>query len=127
MRTKIYTAYTHLEKTDPAERTVLVREGFSVWAFLLHVLWLLANRLWLAAVVFVLLLVTLDYVGRVYHLSHVSIWTLQFLMQLILGFMAHDLQRTKLQRRGFRFAGIVAAESELMAERRYHDIVAIQP
>ncbi len=35
------------------ERFVFVRDGFHVWAFMLTPLWLLAHRLWLAFIIYV--------------------------------------------------------------------------
>lgn len=124
MRTKLYTAYINIGKDDPADRMVLVREGFSFWAFLLHVFWLLANRLWLAAAGFMVVLGLIAYMGEVFQLSHASQWALQLLAHLLLGFTAYDLKRAKLVHRGYRFESVVVAENELNAEQRYYEQLA---
>ena len=41
------------ETTSAPERFVFVRDGFHVWAFILAPLWLLAHRLWLAFIIYV--------------------------------------------------------------------------
>src|SRR5262245_54994884 len=60
----IYTVYDPpLRAREPApdpERFVFVRDGFSVWAFLLAPLWMLRHRLWLAFVGYVIIVVALS-------------------------------------------------------------------
>lgn len=123
-RTKIYTVYECPEKPDAADRVELVQEGFSFAAFLLHVLWLLYQRLWIPALAYVALLAGLGYAGEQIGISRISMAALQLLLQLMLGYVAYDLQRWRLTRRGYRFTGVVAAESVLNAQRRYYDAVA---
>lgn len=123
-RTKIYTIYERPDAPDMADRVELVQEGFSFAAFLLHVLWLLYQRLWLPALAYFALLAALGYAGEQIGLSPVSMGALQLLLQLMLGYVAYDLQRWRLSRRGYHFTGVVAAESVLNAQRRYYDAVA---
>ena len=57
----IYTVYEpplrgHESAPDP-ERFVFVRDGFSIWAFLLAPLWMLRHRLWLAFLGYVIIVV----------------------------------------------------------------------
>ena len=121
---KIFNVYEKPEASEPTERVVLLREGFSVWAFLFHFFWLIANRLWQVALGYVAVLVTWRMVGHAMDLSLLSIGIVQFGLQLALGFHAYDLQGWTLKRRGYRHAGILAAESELAAERRYFEFAA---
>src|SRR5919206_1349628 len=60
----IYTVYEpplrgHESAPDP-ERFVFVRDGFSIWAFVLAPLWMLRHRLWLAFIGYVLVVVALS-------------------------------------------------------------------
>ena len=60
----IYTVYEpplrgHESAPDP-ERFVFVRDGFSIWAFVLAPLWMLRHRLWLAFVGYVIVIVMLS-------------------------------------------------------------------
>ncbi len=120
-KTKIYTVHVNPEKPDPADRVELVREGFTVWAFLFHVFWLLYNRLWLATLGYMAILMCLMLFAEAFHISQISFGMLQLFMQVTLGFVAHDLRRSKLRRRGYVMESVVAAETELNAQRRYHD------
>jgi len=110
----IYTVHENPGKADPADRLALVREGFSFWAFSLHIVWLVANRLWLPAIgilMAMLLLAQLD-------LPPSMLVMVQLGFQFLLGCHANDLKRWRLQRRGYALRGVVCAESEMMAQRR---------
>ena len=124
LRTKIFTAYENTERTDPAEQVELVREGFSWLAFLFSPVWLMVNRMWIETFGFFLLAVGLVRGGAMLHLPAVTVLLFTLLLHLIVGFSAYDLKRGALARRGFRFTGVVAAETALNAQRRYYDYVA---
>jgi hypothetical protein len=121
LRTKIYTAYEKPDLAEPADRLVLVREGFSIWAFLFTVLWLISERLWLATIGYLALIVVIIQAGEQFGASPISLALAQLFVQLLLGFSAYDLKRWTLTRRGYHFTGIVTAENELNATRRYYD------
>jgi hypothetical protein len=121
---KIYTVHEKPEASDAADRMVLVREGFSWAALIFTVLWLLAQRLWMAAVVYVGLVAAVMFAAEALKLPAPSIAMLQILLQLMLGFVAHDLQRAKLKYRGYRMSGVIVAESEIFAQRRYYEHAA---
>lgn len=123
-RTYIYTTHSHPEAKDPADQLELVREGFSLLAFLFHALWFLYHRLWVPALVVFVLFVLLVFVGKTYELSPVTVGSLQVLLQLLVGFMACDCKRWVLARRGYRMTGVVVADSELAAHQRYFDRMA---
>lgn len=80
---------------------VLIREGFSLWAFLFGPLWLLANRCWLAGSAAALAL------GAFALLPDPYGFALSLSLQLLLGFHGRDLRRWTLARRGWTLAHIV--------------------
>lgn len=113
--------YTVHHKEGVEDSTLFIREGFSVGAFLLGFLWLLYHRAWapgLLLLVLVLLLRLLEVRGFVSPLS-------ADMLQLGIGYWAgmegRDWWREALERRGWRFADIVMAESEERAELRYFE------
>jgi hypothetical protein len=56
--------------SDP-DRFRFVRDGFYFWAFLLAPLWLLAKRLWLALLGYIVIAVLL---GFIFHLARAPWW-----------------------------------------------------
>ena len=124
MRTKIYTVYEKPELEEPSARVMLVREGFSWLALIFGLLWLLARGLWVASLVYAVALAVLVYLAQYAGMDDDALTLIPLFAQLVLGFVANDLQRESLQRRGYRFTGVVAAESVLAATRRYYDCLA---
>jgi len=92
---------------------VLVREGFSWVAFLFALPWLLWHRLWLAALLYLALAVTIGLLlpgpfGPAAGLA----------LQFLLGAHANDLRRRRLARRGYAQAHGVAERDLVLATAR---------
>jgi len=102
---RIYTA--HLR---PGQMPLLVREGFSLGAFLFGPLWLFAHRAWIAGIIALVVL------GALLALS--SFWpgavlppVLLAAYALLMGLTGRDLCRWSLARRGFSESYVVAARN----------------
>ena len=107
------------ETTPEPTRFTFVRDGFYFWGFVLSVLWMLRHRLWLVAVMFValcvLIVVGLKLVGAPGGLQELAIIALAFLV----GLEGATLRRWTLARRGWTNVGVVIADNEDAAERRF--------
>ena len=119
----IYTVHQpRLRKGDASvdpERLAFVRDGFHFWAFLLAPLWLLWHRLWIAFVLWVVLIgaaeIGLRYAG-VRGFAHVAVLAL---IGLLVGLEAPSLRRWTLALQGWKNIGIVVADNLESAERRF--------
>ena len=104
--------------SDP-QRFLFVRDGFHVWAFLLAPLWLLAHRLWLALLGYV---VANALLGGAFYVVGAAAW-LKFLggllIALLVGLEAATLWRWTLTRRRWQMLGFVIGDDEESAERRF--------
>jgi hypothetical protein len=108
------------DAADPA-RFVFVRDGFSFWAFLLTTLWMLRHRLWLVLLGYLVVAAALQ-VGLYLTGSSTSVmFTVGFLLSLLVGFEAATLRRFTLGRRAWRNVGIVVGDDVESAERRFFD------
>lgn len=121
---KIFNVYEKPEASDPADRVVLVREGFSIWALLLNALWLIGERMWAVLAIYMVIMVAVMHVVQTLNISEPTSVLLQFLLQLLLAFHAYDLKGWTLKRRGYRLGGVLAAASETHATRRYYEYAA---
>jgi len=110
----------HESAPDP-ERFVFVRDGFSIWAFLLAPLWMLRHRLWLAFLGYVIIVVALSLGLRATGASATLANIVTALVSLLVGFEAATLRRFALARRGWRNMGIVVGDDLESAERRFFD------
>lgn len=107
-------------ETDPV-RFAFVRDGFYLWAFLLTPAWMIRHRLWLVLIAYIVLAVA---IGIGLHLIGASMSArllIGFLLALLIGFEAASLRRWTLARRGWSDLGLVVADDEEAAERRFFD------
>ena len=102
------------------DRFAFVRDGFHFWAFVFGPLWLLAHRLWLALVGWIVVLVVVDFGLRSLG-AGVAVFVANILISVLTGFEAGSLRRWTLSRRNWRQLDIVVADDEEAAERRFFD------
>jgi hypothetical protein len=103
------------------DKFAFVRDGFHVWAFVFGPLWLVAHRLWLATIGWIVLAIVIE-AGMVrLGAGGGAILLVDVLIALLMGFEAASLQRWTLSRRNWRQFDIVVADDEEAAERRFFD------
>lgn len=117
---RLHTYTVHAKPTAPDE-PVLVREGFSVFAFLFAGFWLLYHRAWLAGVLTLVLMGLLRVMQQQSMLHAPMLEALQILVGLFIGLEGRELQREALARRGYAMEGIVSAETEDRALLRHYE------
>ena len=120
----VYTVHapvTHSADYRATDRFAFVRDGFHVWAALLGVVWLAWHRLWLALLGWIVVMTAID-VGLVkLGTGSGTIFLVNVLLALLLGFEAASLKRWTLSRRNWRQLDIVVADDEETAEHRFFD------
>jgi hypothetical protein len=102
-----------------AERTVFVRDGFSLPAFLFGPVYLLYRRLWLAACAWVAAAVLIGLVVHELDLPGLAGALLVLLICLLTGLEAHETRRNGLNRRGYLLAMLLAGVSRAEGERLF--------
>ena len=108
------------------ERFVFVRDGFSWAAFLFGPLWMLRHRLWLALIVYLVVVVGLGAAMRAVGVGDAAVG-IGFLVALLLGFEASSLRRYGLARRKWNSIGVVVGDDLESAERRFFDAWTGEP
>jgi hypothetical protein len=104
-----------------ADRFVFVRDGFSMWAFLFSPLWMIWRRLWLVLLLYIVLIAALQAGLWALGASGLVKFIVGVLVALLIGFEAPSLRRWTFARRGWFNHGVVVADSEESAERRFFD------
>jgi len=108
--------------TERAERLAFVKEGFSWPAFLIPLLWLLYQRMWIEFVVLLLIYIGVQFVvGVETQAQALSAW-IGFAISVLFAFEANDLREASLRRRGYRFAGTASGRSRTDAERSFFNL-----
>ena len=105
---------------DP-ERFVFVRDGFSVWAFLLATLWMLRHGMWLVLVIYIVVAAGVEIGLRHAGVSGFTLGVVALLISFFVGIEASTLRRFTLARRGWKNVGIVSGDDLEDAERRFFD------
>ncbi len=103
---------------DAAERAVMVRDGFSLLAFILPLVWLLWHRLWIEAFVAFVASVVLMALGETTGFAFAGA-ALSLLVSLFVALEGPALRIAALRRRGWREWGAVEGDSAAEAEIRY--------
>ena len=103
------------------DRFAFVRDGFHFWALLLGPVWLLWNRLWLALIGWIILLLAIDVGMASLGAGRGAIFVANVLVAVLMGLEAASLRRWTLSRRNWRQLDIVVADYEEQAERRFFD------
>jgi hypothetical protein len=103
------------------DKFVFVRDGFHLCALVFGPLWLVAHRLWLALIGWIVALAVVDLALTALGASGAAIFLANVLIGLLMGFEAASLQRWTLSRRHWRQLDIVVADDEEAAERRFFD------
>lgn len=119
-RMNIYTVHVKPE-SGLQQKPFFVREGFNMMAFVFAAFWLLYQRLWLPAMIVVACNLCIIFLAANPFLSASSLAVLDMGLHAVVGYMANDWLRAGLQKRGYVFADITAADSLLRAEQRYFE------
>lgn len=100
-----------------AERIRFVREGFSWVALIVPFLWIVWHRLWLVGLGWLVLAIGLQAGANALGGPMPAIVGVGY--GILFAFEANALRRWTLERRGFRFAGVVAGANRDECERRF--------
>ncbi|UUP17595.1 DUF2628 domain-containing protein [Nitratireductor thuwali] len=106
------------ETGDAAEKAVVLRDGFSFFAFLAPVIWFLVHRMWWEALAALALALALAALGTVAGYSAAA-FIVSLCVSFLIGMEAQSWRVASLQRRGWHVWGVVEANSKDEAEIRY--------
>ena len=104
---------------DRAARTAFVRDGFSVGAFLFGPLYLMRHRAWVAAAVWVALVLGGGWLCHLVHLPVRADVGLGLLVALFTGLEASSLRRLALDHGRFVLADVVEGSDREAGERAF--------
>ncbi|HEY7843883.1 MAG TPA: DUF2628 domain-containing protein [Bradyrhizobium sp.] len=103
------------------DKFVFVRDGFHFWAMVLGPLWLIAKRLWLALLGWLVLVIGLEVAVASLRGGRLAVLVVGVILAILMGLEASTLQRWSYSRRKWRQLDVVVADDEESAERRFFD------
>src|SRR5258708_30395788 len=92
------------------DRFAFVRDGFHVWAAIFGVIWLAWHRLWLALLGWIVLMTVIDIAMVRVGVAGATVFLVDALLALLLGFEAASLRRWTLSLRTSRPLAILRAD-----------------
>lgn len=111
--------YVALEKRVAGEHDAeVVRDGFSLLAFLVPLLWMLWHRLWIEAIAYLVLVAALVGLGSVLGMGELA-GVLALPLNILAGLEASTMHQRGLRRRGFEEWGALEARDSREALTRY--------
>lgn len=113
-------------RSRPDSEPIYVRDGFSWLGFLLPLIWLLWNRLWIETLVFLAVTLGLGLLAERAGVAEFTIAGLSILLAIYVGFEGAVLRSWALRRRGWTEWGVVEAENWADAEARYVSETAVK-
>src|SRR5262245_36264129 len=112
---QVYTVHEPPEppagKLEHGESLVFVRDGFSWAAALFAPLWMLAHRMWLVLIGYLVLQAALEVSLGSLGAAPQWLGTAAIALHVLLGFEASSLRRWTLDRKGWQMIGTVTANS----------------
>jgi len=118
---RIYSVHIRRDGLDPDRDIVLVKEGFSWPAALFAPLWALWSELWIVATGMVLFIAGGAAIVVSLGFGSVASTWLSVGLAVLVGFLANDLLRDALERRGFVLRDVVVAANKDSAAFRFFD------
>ena len=113
----IYSVFEPPHTETKYEDALLLRDRFSLFAFLAPLIWFLWHRMWFEALMVVVLSLGVMVLGFLPGGGIAPI--VMLLVSLFVGLEARNLQQAFLRRRGWREWGVVVAPNFEQAEMRY--------
>jgi hypothetical protein len=117
----------HNRRGASPDEAIFVPEGFSTGALVFTVLWALWHRMWLVAAVLLAVMVAIALAGNYFGLGEWVTALASFVVSLLFGFEARDLQRRSLIAAGYSQIGFSHGRDLDDAEIRYYHTRATPP
>jgi hypothetical protein len=112
---------------DQMEKTIFLKDGFTLFAFVFTGLWLLSKRLWLAFAIFVVIWAAIGFGGRYIGFNPLALALAQALIGGYLGLEGNALLERKLLKQGWTLAGVVEGRDLDAVERRFFEQHRAEP
>ncbi len=116
---RIYTVHERAGAPADGEGLVFVREGFSWAAFVFTFLWLGFQRLWLALILYIVVVLAAAATSEAVGLSPAGIFAVSFALHFLLACEANDIRCRALARRGYREIALASGRTLVEAERDF--------
>lgn len=119
---KIYRIFLKKTNEGVIDDLELLREGFSVWAFVFQLFYLIYRRLWKQSLVVLVMLSILNLL-QLNFLSEYIVVPIQICICIYIGFEYTDWYSQKLVNTGYQFLGYSSGNDEKEAKIKFLDSI----
>ncbi|MEO1206870.1 MAG: DUF2628 domain-containing protein [Pseudomonadota bacterium] len=109
------------DRLDRAETLVFVKDGFNFAAALFTPIWFLFNRMWLAALIYVVGIMGISLAMAALGATNAWVMLVQVAINILIGFEADSIKRWTLERKGWTPVGTVTGRNSTECERRFFE------
>jgi hypothetical protein len=107
------------DRLERGERLVFVRDGFSFTAAIFGPIWMIANQLWMALLIYLAVLIGLEAIVWAAGIAQQTESWLVLALHLLVGLESDAIRHWTLRRRGYAMIGSVSGHSRDECERRF--------
>jgi hypothetical protein len=104
-----------------ANDIVIVKDGFAWWALFFPLIWLLVQRLWRWALLYVVLSIALYFLLRLFPVGGTGTFLLYLLLHLWVAFDGNDMRRRRLLGRGYAEVARLPGRNRDAVERAFFE------
>ncbi len=123
MKDLSYTIYEPLhpqkELLARADELIFIKDGFSFWAMIGSVFWMIYHHLWIPLIGFFIAIGLLAALAHLFGAAPGADVILFVGLSIALGFLANDIRRAVLERQQYHMIGTIAGHTKIECERRF--------
>jgi signal transduction histidine kinase len=108
----IYSIYQNPQEQDI--NPIIIKQGFSLWAFIFNFAWAFYNRMWAFAI-----LGLLGHFIIISNSSNVIASAVNVAMLFVFGFLATEIEEYYANKKGFKLSDVVLAKDTEDAELKF--------
>ena len=112
----VYQKTFHNKSKNKAEEIILVRDGFSFFAWVFNAFWLLSKKLWVPGLCFFLIIAVLGALGQINEGFNPFLLSARILIPLYVGFAAGEFWQKGLIKDGYKKIGMTYGRDEIEAK-----------
>jgi hypothetical protein len=116
---KIYTIYAKESDSHPMENMILIKEGFSWRAAILHLFWAFYNKMWAIGGILLAVNLLFSVLEKQGYIPSGVVQSMQVGVMLFVGCNFNDWYRQYLEKQGYSFCGVVGGKDVDDASSKY--------
>jgi hypothetical protein len=116
---KLFNIYIKKSANGAINDLIMVKNGFSFWAFGFGLLWFLYRKMWRPAIIILLITSLLFYIQDRQIFTDYALTVISLAVSLIIGLNANYWYENYLKQRQYQFFGCIFGKNSALAKLRF--------